>query len=371
MLNMWEELVNIDSGSSDKEGVDTIAEKLKKYYDEIGFSTKVIEFNNAGNSLIAEVGAERQKKGILFIGHMDTVFKAGTVNERPFKIENGKAYGPGVLDMKGGLVVEYFAAKALQKVGYYDRPIKVIISGDEEVAHVNSDKGKLFIRESEGYAATFNCEPGYLDNGIVVGRKGVAKFTMEIHGVSAHAGSDPEKGSSAILEAAHKIIDIHKLTNFEEGTTYNVGVIHGGTVSNAVPDYVKLKIDVRFLDLDKTEEIISALKDVTNRTYIVGTKSILSGGVSFKPMETTEGIMKLFEHYKKTSIDLGYEMPYPKKSGGGSDAANTVIAGVPSICAVGVKGSNDHSPKEEADIESMFERTKVLIASVLTYDKDC
>lgn len=370
IMRLWEELVNIDSGSSNKEGVDNVAEKLRKCYEEIGFNTKIVRNSKAGNSLVAEIGLERAKKGILFIGHMDTVFKAGTAKERPFRIENGKVYGPGVLDMKGGLVVALFAAKALEEAGYKDRSIKVIFSGDEEVGHRYSDKGKLFIEESKGYAAAFDCETGYLDNGVVISRKGSANFVMEINGISAHAGNEPENGRSAILEAAYKIIDIHKLTDFKVGTTYNVGVVQGGTVPNAVPDYVKLEIDVRFDDLDKGEEVISNLQRVTDKTYIDGTNTNLSGGISFMPMETTDGVMKLFEHYRKTSIAMGYPEPYPKKSGGGSDAAYTVIAGVPSICAVGVKGEWNHSPKEFADIESIFERTKLLVASVIAMEED-
>lgn len=370
IMKLWEELVNIDSGSSCKEGVDTVAEKLKKCYEEIGFNARIIKNNNAGNSLVAETGLEREKKGILFIGHMDTVFKAGTAKARPFRIENGKAYGPGVLDMKGGLIVALFAAKALQEAGYKDRPLKVIFSGDEEVGHKHTDKGRLFIEESKGFAAAFDCETGYMDNGVVVNRKGSANFEMIINGVSAHAGNEPENGRSAILEAAYKIIDIHKLTDFATGTTYNVGVIQGGTVPNAVPDYVKLDIDVRFVDLAKGEQVISDIQKIADKTYIEGTKTTLSGGIAFMPMETTEGVMKLFEHYRKTSIEMGYPEPYPKKSGGGSDAAYTVIAGVPTICAVGVKGEWNHSPKEAADVESIFERTKLLIASVIKMEED-
>lgn len=370
ILKLWEQIVNIDSGSSYKEGIDSIAELLKKLYEEIGFDTRIVENTNAGNTLIGETKYIGGKKGILFIGHMDTVFKENTVKERPFKIVDGKAYGPGVLDMKGGLVIAYFAAKALKEAGYVDRPIKIIFSGDEETGHKDSDKGQIFVDESKGYAAAFDFETGYLDHGIVVERKGSANYTLEMQGVSAHAGNEPENGRSAILEAAYKIIDIQGLTNIEEGTTYNVGVIQGGTVPNAVPDYAKIEIDVRFTDLSKSEEVHENLQSIANKAYIHGVKSKLSGGVLFKPMIPTQGVMKLFEHYKKNSELMGYGIPYPKKSGGGSDAAYTVMAGVPSICAVGVMGEWNHSPKEVADVESIFERAKLLVASVITLDED-
>lgn len=370
ILKLWEQIVNIDSGSSYKEGIDSIAELLKKLYEEIGFDTRIVENANAGNTLIGETRYIRKKKGILFIGHMDTVFKENTAEERRFKIVDGKAYGPGVLDMKGGLVIAYFAAKALKEAGYVDRPIKIIFSGDEETGHKDSDKGQIFVDESKGYAAAFDFETGYLDNGIVVERKGSANYILEMHGVSAHAGNEPENGRNAILEAAYKIIDIQGLTNIKEGTTYNVGVMQGGTVPNAVPDYASLEIDVRFTDLSKSEEVNENLQLIANKVYIDGVKSKLSGEVLFKPMIPTEGVMKLFEHYKKNAKLMGYGIPYPKKSGGGSDAAYTVIAGVPSICAVGVMGEWNHSPKEVADVESIFERAKLLVASVITLDKD-
>lgn len=370
MLNLWEELVNIDSGTKYKEGVDFVAKKLKELYEDIGFSTKTIENTNVGNTLIGETKDKRKGKGVLILGHMDTVFEKNTATKRPFKIIDDKAYGPGVLDMKGGLVIGYFAAKALQKSGYTDRPIKIIFSGDEEVGHKDSDGGQIIIDESKGYAASFNCETGFLDNGVVVERKGDGTFIIEVHGIAAHAGNAPEKGRSAILEAAHKTIAIHELSDFEEGTTYNVGVIEGGTVSNAVPDYARMEVDFRLTDVSKYENMVKDLEKITNKSFIEGTKSEITGGTYCQPMKRTEGVMELFEHYKKTAVLLGYEEPYPKKSGGGADSAYTVIAGVPSICAIGVKGDWNHSPEEVANVESLFERAKILVASIITLDED-
>jgi glutamate carboxypeptidase len=370
ILALWEELVNIESGTPDKEGVDAVAERIKGVLSDEGFEVRIVEYEKAGNSLVAEIGADRPGKGVVFAGHMDTVFKKGTLKDNPFRIEDGRAYGPGVLDMKGGIVAAIYAAKALNSVGYNQRPIKFILSGDEEIGHIYSTGDKLFIEEASGYAAAFDFETGYTDNGIVVKRKGVARFFMEIQGVSAHTGNAPEKGRSAILEMAYKTIDIHKLSNWDEGTLYNVGVIHGGTVANAVPDYVKAEIDVRFDTVDKGPEIIKQLEQIAAKTYVEGTSTKLTGGITFSPMETTEGVMKLFKHVEDTSVELGFDRPYPKTSGGGSDAANLVLAGVPTVCAVGVKGEWNHTPRENAVVETIFERAKLIAACVLRLNED-
>lgn len=371
MISLWEELVNTESGSSDKELVDNLAVKLKKVIEDIGMNTKIVEYQNAGNSIVAEIGANRGKKGIVFSGHMDTVYKKDTIKNNPFRIEDGKAYGPGVLDMKGGVVIALYAIKALNWIGYDERPIKLIISGDEETGHSKNLAGaELFINECKGFTAAFNFETGFQDNGLIVGRKGVAQYTLEVNGVSAHAGNAPEKGRSSIEELAHKVLDIQNLTNFEEGNTFNVGTIQGGTVSNAIPDYAKAEIDVRYTKVSKKEEITKKLEKIAATTYIEGTNSKLTVGNFMYPMETTDGVMNLFELAKKTSMEIGLGEVYPKTTGGGSDASNIVIAGVPTLCAVGVKGEWNHTPREYAILESLFERTKLIIACVMNLKED-
>jgi len=314
--------------------------------------------------------SDRIKKGIIFAGHMDTVYKKGTVKENPFKIEDDKAYGPGVLDMKGGIVVALYAIKALNSIGYNERPIKVIISGDEETGHSNSNGSQLFTDESKGFAAAFDFETSSTDNSVIVGRKGVSNFILEVKGVSEHAGNSPEKGRSAIEEIAHKIIDIQNLTNWDEGNTFNVGTILGGTVSNAIPDYAKAEIDVRYTVVDKRSKIIKSLKEITEKTYIDGTTSRIIVNSYLRPMETTDGVIKLFKILQKTSLELGFGQVNPKTAGGGSDAANIVIAGVPTLCAMGVKGECNHTPREWAIVESLFERTKLIIGCVINLEED-
>ena len=368
MVSLWQEVVNMEGGPHEKTGIDAVATRFKAVLDDVGAVSRTVEFENAGNMLIAELGNQAAKPGIIFMGHMDTAIAAGAIARQPFTITDGKAYGPGVLDMKGGIVAFLYVIKALQSIGYNARPIKVILAGDEEVLHARSNAPDVFLKEAAGYAAAFNTETGFVDNGIVVGRKGVARFMMEVKGVAAHAGNDPENGRSAILEMAHKIIAIQKLTDWEKGISFNVGVMQGGKTSTAVPDYAKIDIDVRYKDPDDLPWILEQLQAVGANTYVDGTTTEVVFMEGIKPMKTTEGVLQLFELVKKSSEENGFGTPYAKYVGGASDSAYSIIAGVPTVCSMGVKGGRNHSPEEFAVVDSLFERAKLMIACVLNMD---
>lgn len=369
MLALWRDLVNRDSGSADKAGVDALQNSMKGILECEGAVVRIVEHEKAGNTLIAEIGGERPAPPVIFLGHVDTVFKTGTVDERPFAIKDGKAFGPGVLDMKGGVVAALYAIKALNAAGYADRPIKVLLAGDEEIGHASSNAAEVIGAEATGAVAAFNCETGFVDDAIVVGRKGVVQYDMEVRGVAAHVGNDPENGRSAIVEIAHKLLEIEKLTDWQEGTTFNVGVIEGGTVANATPDYARIKIDVRFVTEDAMDKIGKQLEAVAAKTYVPGTTTTLACRTSFQTMRTTEGVKRLFALVSDTCAENGFATPYEKAVGGGSDSAYTVVAGVPTVCAMGVKGGRNHSPKEYAVVETLFERAKLLAACVLNLNR--
>ena len=360
MVSFWQEIVNMESGSQNKAGIDAVAARLGQALASEGASVKIVEMEKAGNMLVAEVGAGRNKPAVLFMGHMDTVFPLGTVAKRPFTIRDGKAYGPGALDMKGGIVAALFAIKALNAAGYTDRPLKVILAGDEEIAHANSNAADVFMQEAKGAAAAFNCETGFVDDAIVTGRKGTAVFTLEVKGVGVHAGNEPENGRSAILEISHKVIDIQNLTNWEQGTTFNVGVIEGGIVPNAVPGYAKIVVDIRYQDPALLPDIERQLAEVAAKQYVPDTTTTLTQTPGIAPMQTTDGVKQLFEVVKKTYAEMGLGTPYGKYVGGGSDSAYSVMAGVPTVCAMGVKGGRNHSPEEFAVVDTLYERAKLL-----------
>lgn len=365
MIQMWEKFVNIETGSNDKAGVDQLADYIKELLDQAGFSTEVRSFENCGNSIFATKKVETEKKPICLIGHMDTVFSKGTLEKNPFRIEDGKVFGPGALDMKGGLVAAIFALKALNSSGYNEREIRVVFSGDEEVGHKYSETHDDIMEYSKGCEAAFNLETGAMNDGFLTGRKGSIVFKIESFGKAVHSGIDHQNGISAILEIAHKTIEIEKLTDYDKGITYNVGVIQGGEKSNIRPDYASIEVDCRFTKLDHTEGIIKAIKEITEKSYINGSKSTFSHRLGFYPMEVTDGNNSLLNIVAQACKILGLKEPQANYSGGSSDSANSVRAGVPTLCGFGVKGEFNHTLREYALKESLFERSKLLATTIL------
>lgn len=360
MIDFWRQLVQIESGSANKAGVDAVAHRVQEELDTIGAHTEIHEMKRAGNMLVSVLNEDVPEAPVLLLGHMDTVFPDGTVAARPFTLRDGKAYGPGVLDMKGGVTIAVFAMKALKEAGWAKRPVRLVLAGDEEVGHCDSDCDQQIMEQARGAVAAFNCESGRLGNEVVVQRKGALTYRMDVTGIAAHAGNEPEKGRSAILEVAHKVIAIQNLTDWQQGTTYNVGVISGGTVANAVPDTASILIDVRYLKNDYVPDIEAKLQDVAHTTYVDGTKTSLTRLSCCIPMERMAETDGLLAKVQDAYASFGMPRPSGITVGGGSDSAYTVAAGVPTICAMGVEGSRHHSPEEYASVESLYARAKAL-----------
>lgn len=360
MIDFWRQLVQIESGSANKAGVDAVAHRVQEELDTIGAHTEIHEMKRAGNMLVSVLNEDVPEAPVLLLGHMDTVFPDGTVAARPFTLRDGKAYGPGVLDMKGGVTIAVFAMKALKEAGWAKRPVRLVLAGDEEVGHCDSDCDQQIMEQARGAVAAFNCESGRLGNEVVVQRKGALTYRMDVTGIAAHAGNEPEKGRSAILEVAHKVIAIQNLTDWQQGTTYNVGVISGGTVANAVPDTASILIDVRYLKNDYVPDIEAKLQDVAHTTYVDGTKTSLTRLSCCIPMERMTETDGLLAKVQDAYASFGMPRPSGITVGGGSDSAYTVAAGVPTICAMGVEGSRHHSPEEYASVESLYARAKAL-----------
>ncbi|MBS6413265.1 M20 family metallopeptidase [Dialister sp.] len=362
MMDLWQDLVNQDSPASYREGVDLVAKRVFKELEEAGASTR---WDEEGKALIAEIPGD-SRAPVLLLGHMDTVFPVGEAARRPFTVEGSRVTGPGALDMKGGVAVMLSALKALHSAGFSGRPLKVILVSDEEIAHNGSKATVMLQREARGCAACFNCETGYEDNSLVIGRKGGVVFKAAVHGIAAHAGNNPRQGRSAIWEMAKKIDDIQNMTDWDKGITFNVGTIKGGTVSNAIPDYCEVEGDIRFQDPDISPFVKEELLKVLNHTYIEGTKTeLLLYHEGMLPMKMTEENRKLFEFVKKTGEENGIPVSEGKLVGGGSDSGYVVYAGVPTVCAMGVKGRFNHTRDEYALKDSLFERAKLLGAVIL------
>lgn len=361
MVDTWKLLVDRDCGSGNKAGVDGVGRYVKDFLEKCGFKVWFHEYEKAGNMLVAEYG-DASKPFIVLTGHMDTVFGDGTAAARPFTIKDGKVTGPGVLDMKGGVTILLYAVRFLLEAGYNRYRIKIILAGDEEVAHGNSTASADYEKEAKGAVMGFNLETGFVDNSVVIERKGVAQYLFEVDGVGAHAGNNPEDGRSAVEELAHKILDIQAETDWQEGTTVNCGVIAGGTVANAVPEHAWVKVDVRFKTTAGMERIEKAFQKIAKKQYVESTTTCCKKLVVFPPMERLESSEKLFERAEAIAEKYGFPKAKAIAVGGGSDSAHLTACGIPTLCALGVRGQFNHTEREWAEEESLFERTKLLMA---------
>lgn len=365
IISLWKEVVNVNSGTLNIEGVNEVCNIFARELKKSNFKVEIYEFDGVGNSMIATYNKGLNTDPILFLGHMDTVFNDEEDFDRKFKIVQDKAYGPGVLDMKAGIVIGIFVARILQEMNYNIRPIKFILTGDEENAHANSNVGEFIENQSKGSYAAINFETGRLDNGIVVARKGSLSYKVKVNGVSAHSGNDPEIGRSAILETAHKVIELESLNDIERGKLVNCGIISGGTTDNTIPGECSIDILTRSTTLEIQEEIRRDVEEILNKVYVEGTSTEYKSIDGMPPMEKTDKNMDLFELAKSVANNIGISEPYPVEVGGGADSSFTSKVGVPTICALGAKGEYNHTDREYALVESVYERINYISNIVL------
>lgn len=371
MMNLWEELVNTESGTRQIEGVNAVGSILRREMERSGIETRTIPIENAGDMLIGEWNSESDAAPLLMIGHMDTVFKEGAAKENPFCVdEDGMAHGPGVLDMKAGLVIALYAVKALIETGWKKRPIKFIFASDEENLHMFSNAKELFARESRGALAAFNFETGYMDNRFVVGRNGGGPVILQVHGIASHSGIAPEKGRSAVLEAAHKIVEIEAQNDIPRGRLINCGLVTGGIGENTIPDSCTIRIGIRFPNTTVRDEIFDILKKATEHSTVPDTTAELDLSRVMQCMDTTDGVMALFAHLKRTAADCGFGEIESFRVGGLSDSGITVGCGVPTVCGMGVRGEWNHTPNEYAEVESLYQRCILAACAACTLEDD-
>ena len=357
MISLWKEMVTIDSGIGVKEGGMAMGNLCAGILEKLGFSIRRVPYEKCGDTIIGERG-DMTKPFTILMGHMDTVFFKGEPEKRPFTIKDGKAYGPGVLDMKGGVTFLLSTLQALHEAGFEDFPCKVILDADEEPAHAFSNASEVIQKEAEGAKCAFNFETGFTDHSLVVQRKGCWRFFIETFGRGCHVGNDPENGRSAILEMAHKIIEIEKLTDYSKQYNVNVGTIEGGTVANAAPAYCKVECDFRYTHPEDLPILRKKVDEVCSRQYVPDTITKVSDSVGFATMTRLPGNLELLKIAQEVAEESGFPKPEARLCGGGSDAAYTTAMGVPTLCAVGVEGARNHTVEEWADVDSLFRRAK-------------
>lgn len=361
MLQLLESLVNIDSGSYVKEGIDQIGAILKEEYEGLGFNVQVHPQTETGNHLTIKSAKATDPK-IIVIAHMDTVFPDGTAKKRPFSKDAERAYGPGVIDMKASQVAVLYALKALIQSGEEAyKNVQIVLNSDEEIG---SPTSRLLIEEmAAGKNYALIVEPGRADGSIVSQRKGGGRYTIKIKGIGAHSGIEPQKGRSAIEELAHKIIKLHSLTDYNEGVTVNVGIVEGGTSTNTVAPHAEGHIDIRVVTMEQAERLARQIQEICATPDVQGTTLELTGDISRPPMfkdKKTEGLLKVIQEVGK---EIGIEIK-DTKTGGGSDGNFTAAMGVATIDGLGPVGGSAHSESEYLEINTFTERTLLLAETI-------
>lgn len=362
LLDDLSALVNIDSGTYQPAGVAAVAEYLRPRFVSLGLEAEIVPVGGEmGPCLLARLPGDGPSRTLL-LGHMDTVFPLGEPERRPFTRRNGRAYGPGIYDMKGGLLLAMYALRALREAGLEPAgTLTYLFNSDEEVGSPASHD--LIEREAANSTATLVFEPTAAAERLTTARKGVGIYDLEVNGTAAHAGVEPGNGRSAILELAHKILALHALNGTISGVTVNVGVVAGGERANIVPDYARALIDLRAADPEGVTAIQAAIAQVAETTTISGTRARLTGSFAHLPFVQSSESLRLFEVAQAVGTELGLSLR-GESTGGGSDGNTAAALGRPTLDGLGPVGGLAHNPGEYIEVGGLATRM-ALIAGLL------
>ncbi|AZE95057.1 Glutamate carboxypeptidase [Pseudomonas orientalis] len=366
-LKLLERLVNIDSGSGYEPGLAQVRDIAVDELKQLGFSIQLVPDKAANSSHVVATLKGTGKAKILLMAHMDTVFKEGSAAERPFHIKDGRAYGPGVMDDKGGIVAGIYALKVLKNQGFKDyAQITFLLDASEETG---SDSASELIRTTaKGHDVTLNLEPGRPADGLVVWRKGSATAVVEVKGKAAHAGVAPELGRNAAMEVAHQILQLGKLGDEEKKTTINFTVLKAGDRTNVIPDQATAKADVRAALPDEFDRIEKDLARVSADKLIPETEVKTSLQRGLPPMPQTAESDKLVAIAQGIYGELGKTLTI-EGSGGAADASLSAGVGTPTLDGFGIVGGNIHTPEEYAEVESVVPRVYLLSRMIMELAK--
>jgi glutamate carboxypeptidase len=355
-----EELVCIESPSSDKPAVDRATAVVAEWCSALGGEIKLHKHEDFGDSLQATFSPKKSSgRPVLLLGHLDTVWEIGTLKTMPWKEQEGRIYGPGVLDMKLGVVMALTAIELLRAGGGLTRPVTLLLHGDEEVGSVASRSvteavakkcSVVYVLEpAQGEAAAYKTM-----------RKGVGGYRLEVKGRAAHSGVDFERGHSAVQELSRQIIELSRFTGLRPGLTVNAGVIGGGTRPNVVPANAWAEIDVRVArkkDIPVIDKKLRALRPKDKNCVLNW-----SGGINRPPMERTSGIVKLYKQAKRYAKLMNGAVLEEAGTGGGSDGNFTAALGISTLDGMGAVGAGAHADHEHAVRAYIAPRTALLAA---------
>jgi glutamate carboxypeptidase len=366
MLALLRDMVDIDSGSYNKGGIDAVGSVVRRFLAAHDIPVEVKPQAKHGDCLRAAVpwdGPSGNAGGnIVLMGHRDTVFPDGEVARRPFSVRDDIAYGPGVADMKAGLVMNCFVLAAFAKFGGAPAPLVGLFTGDEEIG---SPEGRAVIEaEARRARAVFNSEPGRVSGNVVTGRKGGVFMAFRITGKAAHSGANFSDGVSAIEELARKVQAIHALTDLERGITLNVGLISGGQSVNTVAPWAEGQIDLRYVAPADRDDVMARIEAIMRRAELPGTHTELEVRGEFLPLTQSPEAKRLFDLYVEAAADSGFKTG-GEFTGGCADSGFTAAMGAPTICAVGPVGGKAHSPEEFLQVDSLVPRAQACARAIL------
>ena len=360
MLKLMERVVNIDSGSYDKAGVDAVGEAFAEFFASHDIEVERFPRDISGDIFRARIPGPGNAPVVL-MGHRDTVFPKGEAARRPFSIKDGRAYGPGVCDMKGGLVLNAFVLAAFKKFGGNTAPLVALLTSDEEIG---SPQSRGIIEETaQGARAVYNSEPGRANGNVVSRRKGGVFMILDVAGKAAHSGANFEAGHSAIHALAHKTVAIADLTDLPLGITLNVGLVSGGQSVNTVAPSARGEIDMRYARHVDRDRIVRAIETIVATEHVPGTSATLTIKGEFLPLEQTEGDARLLAQYKQAALSAGLT-PEGESTGGCADSGFTSAGGTPTLCATGPVGGLAHTPEEYLEVESIVPRAIALANAI-------
>jgi len=365
MIALLKRLVETESPSHDKTAVDRVGALVAEECRRLGAQVEIHPQAGTGDHVLARFNLPSPSRrgaggevGILLLSHMDTVFPLGTLEKMPFCKKGDKIFGPGVLDMKGGIVIALTALAALRETGSLPpRPITALFTSDEEIGSRTSRA--LIEGLAKESTLVLVLESGLLNGAVKTWRKGVGDFTVRVRGRAAHAGGDHEKGRNAIEELAHQVLAIQKLTDYEKGTTLNVGMIRGGTATNVVPDEAMAEVDLRVMQPGEAGRILACLHAL--KPFLEGTSIEVTGELNRPPMPFDERMNATFERAKEIAGKRGISLQ-AGGSGGASDANFIAPLGIPVLDGLGAIGEGYHSEREYILMDSLPERVLLLAA---------
>lgn len=360
ILEEIKQLVEMETPTHNKLAVDRLGEVIHEKFAALGCHVDVISQTEYGNQIQVEYGTGEEQ--ILILGHFDTVKEIGTLDKEPWRIEDGKAYGPGTYDMKSGIVFSYFALQAIKEHAInLNKRLVFFWNSDEEVGSRSSQKH--IEAEAKKSAVVLVVEPSFADGYIKTSRKGGGDFVLRAQGRAAHAGNDHANGINAIEELAHHILEIQSWTDYEAGTTLSVGTIKGGSVSNVVPEYAEAVIDVRASQISEAERITKQMQEL--KPFHPGASITVTGGFEKMPMERTAAVEKLFAHAAEQAKLEGFELK-EIGVGGTSDGNLAASAGATVLDGLGPVGDGAHAVNEHIVIDAIPQRIALLLRLLTT-----